>query len=180
MFPVVSLPLYVLVAVAASSPAAQPPTTDVATYISAADVDATVAAAPAGEVSDQQLRHVDAGDGFLGVGVVQRPPKAAGTSLDGIQHHKQGEVYRVISGSGTLVTAKSLVDAKPLDPAGAIVLTLTGPSSIGVIAGGHSQTIGPGDVVIIPAGVVHGFSEITETLTYLVIRIDPEKLVRLK
>lgn len=155
-------------------------TTEVATYISAADVLATVEAAPEGRVSDQQIRHIDAGDGYLGVGVVQRPPKAAGTRLDAIQHHKQGEVYRVISGSGTLVTAKSMVDSEPLDPHGQIVLTLTGPSSTGVIEGGKSQKIGPGDIVIIPADVAHGFSEITETITYLVIRVDPEKLVQLK
>ncbi|HXV65056.1 MAG TPA: cupin domain-containing protein [Vicinamibacteria bacterium] len=179
MLPVL-LPLFVLVTVPVASPAAPQPTTDVATYISAAEVLATIDAAPEGRVSDQQIRHVDAGDGYLGVGVVQRPPKAAGTRLDGIQHHKQGEVYRVVSGSGTLVTAKSLSDAEPLDPQGQIVLTLTGPSSTGVIVGGQSQKIGPGDIVIIPAGVAHGFSEITETITYLVIRIDPEKLVQLK
>ena len=39
---------------------------------------------------------------------------------------------------------------------------------------------GEGDVVIIPAGVAHGFSEITEAITYMVVRVDPEKLVALK
>ncbi len=40
--------------------------------------------------------------------------------------------------------------------------------------------LGEGDVVIIPAGVAHGFSEITEAITYMVVRVDPEKLVALK
>jgi len=35
-------------------------------------------------------------------------------------------------------------------------------------------------VVIIPAGVAHGFSEITEPITYMVIRVDPERMVALK
>lgn len=154
--------------------------TKVATHIGAADVLATIEAAPDGRVSDQQIRHIDAGDGYLGVGVVQRPTKAAGTGLVGIQHHKQSEVYRVVSGSGTLVTSSTMADATPLDPDGQVVLTLTGPSSRGTIEGGQRRKISAGDIVLIPAGVAHGFSEITETITYLVVRIDPEGLVKLK
>ncbi len=148
-----------------------------ATYIPAADVDATVAAAPEGRVSDQQIRMVDAGGHNVGVGVVQRPPT---TTLSAIQHHNQTEVYRVLAGSGTLVTGGVLTDARALDPDGSVVRTLTGPSSVGSIRDGMSQRIGPGDVVIIPAGVAHGFSEIVETITYLVVRVDPEQLVELK
>ena len=47
--------------------------TKVATHISAADVLATIEKAPEGRVSDQQMRHIDAGAGYLGVGIVQRP-----------------------------------------------------------------------------------------------------------
>ena len=78
------------------------------------------------------------------------------------------------------MTSPKLVDPAPLDPAGQVVRTLTGPSSMGMIQGGTSQKIGPGDVIIIPPDVAHGFSEITETITYLVVRIDSEKLVELK
>ena len=153
---------------------------DVATFISAEDVRRTIEAAPEGRVSDQQIRHVDAGDGYLGVGVVQRPVLEATTTVRGIQHHRQGEVYRVVSGSGTLVTSSKLKDAEPLDPDGQVVRTLTGPSSMGIIQGGESRKIAAGDVIVIPPDVAHGFSEITETITYLVVRIDSEKLVELK
>ena len=128
--------------------AARQDSTQVATHISAADVLATIEAAPEGRVSDQQIRHIDAGDGYLGAGVVQRPPKAEGTGIVGIQHHKQSEVYRVVSGSGTLVTSSAMVDSTPLDPDGQVVLTLTGPSSRGTIEGGHSRKISAGDIVI--------------------------------
>ena len=43
-------------------------------HISAADIRATIDGAPAGRVSDQQIRHIDAGGHNVGVGVVQRPP----------------------------------------------------------------------------------------------------------
>jgi len=148
-----------------------------ATYISAADILATIANAPEGRVSDQAIRHIDAGGHNAGVGVVQRPPT---TSLGAIQHHRQTEVYYVVSGRGTLVTGGELSNARELDPEGRTVRTLTGPSAVGGIVGGESQEIGPGDMLIIPAGSPHGFSEITETITYIVVRVDPEQLVELK
>ena len=146
-------------------------------HISSADIRATIDNAPEGRVSDQQIRHLDAGGHNVGVGVVQRPPS---TSLGAIQHHNQTEVYYVVSGRGTLVTGGELSDGRRLDPEGTVVRTLTGPSSVGGIEGGESREIGPGDMVIIPADSPHGFSEITETITYIVVRVDPEQLVELK
>ena len=148
-----------------------------ATHISAADILATIGSAPEGRVSDQQIRHIDAVGHNVGLGVVQRPPSS---SLGAIQHHKQTEVYYVVSGRGTLVTGGELTDGRALDPEGQTVRTLTGPSSVGGIEGGESRDVGPGDMVIIPAGSPHGFSEITETITYIVVRVDPEQLVELK
>ena len=148
-----------------------------ATHISAADILATIGNAPAGRVSDQQIRHIDAGGHNVGVGVVQRPPS---TSLGAIQHHNQTEVYYVVSGRGTLVTGGELSNGRELDPEGNTVCTLTGPSAVGGIDDGESRDVGPGDMVIIPADSPHGFSEITETITYIVVRVDPEQLVELK
>ena len=148
-----------------------------ATYISASDILETIENAPDGRVSDQQIRHIDAGGHNVGVGVVQRPPS---TSLGAIQHHNQTEVYYVVSGRGTLVTGGELANGRALPAEGATVRTLTGPSSVGGIDGGESRDIGPGDMLIIPANSPHGFSEITETITYIVVRVDPEQLVELK
>jgi creatinine amidohydrolase len=148
-----------------------------AVYVASDEIEATIASAPAGRVSDQQVRMIDAGDMNLGVGIVHRPET---TTLSAIQHHKQAEIYRVVRGRGVLVTGPELTGARALDPEGAVVRDLTGPSSMGSIEGGESRTIGPGDVLFIPAGVAHGFSEITEPITYIVYRIDPEKRVTLK
>ncbi len=148
-----------------------------ATHISAADILATIENAPAGRVSDQQIRHIDAGGHNVGVGVVQRPPT---TSLGAIQHHNQTEVYYVVSGRGTMVTGGELTNGRELNPDGAVVRTLTGPSAVGGIEGGASREVGPGDRLIVPAGSPHGFSEIKETITYIVVRVDPDQLVELK
>ena len=152
-----------------------------ATHISRTDVETTLAKAPADRVSDQAIRHVDAEHGYLGLGVLHRPVLASGSPIRAIQHHKQSEMYYVLSGTGTLVTSLDIANSRPLDPNGNTVKLLTGPSSTGVIQeGGQRRLIQPGDIVIIPAGVAHGFSEITEPIQYLVFRIDPEKLVQLK
>jgi len=153
----------------------------VVTIIDAAILDEAAETAPADRVSDQAIRHVESAEGNLGIGVVHRPVIEAGGPINAIQHHRQSEVYRVMSGSGTLVTSASMSDHSPLDPDGYVVTNLTGPSDLGVITEIHnSQLIEAGDIVIIPAGVAHGFSEITAAITYMVVRIDPDKLVALK
>ncbi len=153
----------------------------VATVISSADLEGIAAAAPPDRVSDQPVVHVESAEGRLGVGVVHRPVVKPGGPVQGIQHHKQSEVYRVMSGKGILVTGKAMSESTALDPEGYVVTNLTGPSDTGIIeAIDHSQPIAAGDIVIIPAGVAHGFSEISEPITYMVVRVDPERLVELK
>ena len=153
----------------------------VVTIISSATLDAAKEAAPADRVSDQPIKHVVSAEGNLGIGVVHRPVISAGGPIRAIQHHQQSEVYRVMGGAGTLVTSAGMSDSNPLDSDGYVVTNLTGPSDTGIITDiEHSQLIGEGDVVIIPAGIAHGFSEITEAITYMVVRVDPEKLVALK
>ena len=153
----------------------------VATVISSETLESTKAAAPADRVSDQPVRHVVSAEGNLGIGVVHRPVIEAGGPIRSIQHHKQSEVYRVMAGSGTLVTSRGMSESTALAADGYVVTSLTGPSDTGIITDiENSQLIGEGDIVIIPAGVAHGFSEITEAITYMVVRIDPEQLVKLK
>jgi mannose-6-phosphate isomerase-like protein (cupin superfamily) len=153
----------------------------VATIISAETLEIAEAEAPADRVSDQPLSHVESAEGRLGIGVVHRPVIEAGGPIEAIQHHKQSEVYRVMAGSGTLVTSKTMSEAVVMDADGYVVQKLTGPSDTGIIVEiDNSQLIREGDVVIIPAGVAHGFSEITEAITYMVVRIDPQRLVALK
>ncbi len=149
-----------------------------ATVVTESAIRAVIDAAPEDRVSDVQFRMVDAGGYNVGIGVVQQPASAPGGA---IEHDKQTEIYRVVSGSGTLITGGELVDRRPLPPDGNVVKQLTGPSSFGSgIRGGESRQISAGDMVIIPAGVPHGFSALQTDITYLVVRVDPEQLVELK
>lgn len=42
------------------------------------------------------------------------------------------------------------------------------------------RRIAKGDVVIIPAGTPHWFPEVYEDITYIVVRVDPKRVVTLK
>jgi len=67
-------------------------------------------------------------------------------------HPDTADVWVVTEGSGTLTTGGKLEKGK--------------------IIGGESHTIKPGDVEFIPAGVPHGVSGVTGSITWLNIRFD--------
>ena len=56
---------------------------------------------------------------------------------------------------------------------------MNGPITEGSsIQNGMSRKIGPGDIVIIPPNTLHWFSEIpSDKIVYLVVRIDPHKVL---
>jgi len=48
------------------------------------------------------------------------------------------------------------------------------------IANPQVHHLKPGDVIVIPAGTGHWFTEIPDHITYLMVRIDPDKVVPTK
>ena len=131
--------------------------------------------------TDQQLKVVDIGRYNVGVGVLHRgamgrgAPAAAGVT--GLSHNQVTEVYYIVSGSGTLVTGGGRANPRAELPDSATVKVLVGPSMSGAFQNGQSRKVGPGDVVIIPAGVPHGFSQIEDHIDYLSVRVDPDHVL---
>jgi len=152
-----------------------------ATDVKSADIQATlkrVIASTTGPVSDNPIRTVDAGGHNIGIGLVYRPKGAKGGAAS---HDKVSEVYQVLDGSGTLVTGGAIVNPQKRTSGQEEVTQINGPGVSGTsIEGGVSRRIAKGDMVIIPAGTPHWFSEVQEALTYTVVRIDPSRVVTLK
>jgi mannose-6-phosphate isomerase-like protein (cupin superfamily) len=144
--------------------------------IPASDIAAVVAVES--RIPDRQIRIVDMGSYNLAVGVIHRgaTPMRDGP-VGGIMHSLVTETYVVISGTGTLVTGGTITDPGDLAPTSEVVRILNGPSQSGSTDGGRSRTVAVGDVVIIPAGVFHGFSYIPDHITYLSVRPDPNKVL---
>jgi quercetin dioxygenase-like cupin family protein len=121
---------------------------------------------------DRQIKVADLGTYRLGVGVLQRGPTKPGAPVAAITHSQVTEAFYVISGSGTLVTGTVVDNDRAFPPETEFVRLAVGPSSGGVFKGGDRRPLSPGDVVIVPAGVAHGFDDIADHLTYLSIRPD--------
>lgn len=161
---------------AATQPGATP-----ATFVSAREIKAAVEKTDTGAFSDSPLRVVPIESTYnVGMAVVRRT-KINGRMLpDALIHDDVAEVYQIIEGEGVLVTGGALKSAKPLTAAA--VVAEIGPSSAGQsIVGGTSRRVVPGDIVIIPPHIPHGFVDITTPrIVYTIIRIDPHKVLELR
>jgi hypothetical protein len=151
------------------------PAAGVATDIGKAEL-AALAALSAG---DHQARIVDVGKLNVAVGIVHRTATKdkAGDPVRGIYRDSTTEVYYMISGSGMLTTGGTIVEPTRSPADSQVVKVLNGPSGGGVNRGGHSRMVGPGDMIVIPAGVFHGWSQIADHVTYVSVRPDPDRVL---
>src|SRR5436190_5007171 len=165
-----------------------------ATYITKEQVD-TVNKQPG---TDRTIRVLDIGHENFAVGIIHRgatgqgaaaaggrgpaapaepcgeaasTPPPAGTPT-GLYHESQTEGYYIVSGAGTMVTGGHIVNGRKSAANAEVTTTLNGPSCSGSIMGTDVVTrdVKVGDVIIIPAGVPHGWSTIPDHVDYLSFR----------
>jgi mannose-6-phosphate isomerase-like protein (cupin superfamily) len=92
------------------------------------------------------------------VNIVHRPkPNGA------IAHPGNTELHYIIDGSGTVVTG------------GKIVRKPGAPANSATIEGGEAHKVVKGDVIIVPAGSAHMYSEVNGEITYLEVRFVAPK-----
>jgi mannose-6-phosphate isomerase-like protein (cupin superfamily) len=146
------------------------------TYIPDSEVQAYVKRAMANQLTDQQIRQVDIGKANVGVAVVHRG-RLNNPEANVAEHDLVSEVYHVISGSATLVLGPDLVGKERRPSTITTVRLLNGPgNNAKAIRNGVAYDLKAGDVVIIPAGTGHQFTRIDDHVTYLMIRVDPDKV----
>lgn len=168
-----------------------------ATYITKAQVDAV------NELrgTDRAIKVVNIGHENFAVGIIHRgsapaaplaaggpatPPTGAAAQREpcGVQmetlppggtnsmfyHENQTEGYLITSGSGVLMTGGYVVNGRRgLSP------DLNGPTCSGGVTFGDitKQVVSEGDIIIIPAGVPHGWTDIPDHVDYLSFRPSP-------
>ena len=156
---------------------AQAPPKD-AVAIDASEVQRVVATITAPQ-GDQQIRVVDMGTYNLAVGVLHRgkTTDTPGAPISGLVHAQVTETYYIISGAGTLVTGGSLANPRAFPADNEVVTTLAGPSTAGPIEHGTERPVKAGDVIIIPAGVPHGWTHVPDHVDYLSVRPDIDKVL---
>lgn len=144
-------------------------------YVPNAEIDAYIKRAMANNIIDQQVRAVNVGKSNVDIGVIYRGKLAK--PGDVAEHDFVSEVYHVIEGTATLVLGPELVGKVRRPAEAATVRLLNGPgNSAKSIRNGIAYELKPGDVVIIPAGTGHQFTRIDDHITYLMVRIDPDKV----
>lgn len=145
--------------------AAQAPSSASATVVSAAELDATFKRAIANNTVDTMVKTTPILGGNATVAVLHRV--RAETSA--LIHDHVTEVYQITEGSGTLVTGGTLQDPRESD----LTRVGAGLSHSGTHVGGTPQRVGPKDVIIVPAGMPHRFSQLDGPISYLVYRFEP-------
>ena len=137
------------------------------TVITADEIAATLKASIANNVVDAPVKLTEVPGGHKASVAVLRRTKAETSALI---HNRVTEIYQIVEGAGTIVTGGSLENATATD----LTRVNAGPSQTGTHKGGESRRVGPKDVIIVPAGMPHRFSELDGPIVYLVYRFEPK------
>ena len=147
------------------------------TYIPVDELQAYTKKAIAEKRVDQQVRDVDIGKAHIGIGMVHRGKLDAPAPESVAEHDLVSEVYHIVDGSGTLVLGPDLVGKKRRPATAETVRLFNGPGNNSeAIRNGVTYQLKAGDVVIIPAGTGHQFTKIDDHISYIMVRIDPDKV----
>ena len=158
-----------------------------AVYIPKSELDAYNQRAIEHKLVDQQVRSVDVGKVQVGIGSIYRGKLGQAVGLENTvaeavaEHEQVSEVYYVIEGSATLLTGPDLMDTKPRPSTLKTVREQNGPGfSAASIKNPEVHELKAGDMIIIPAGTGHWFTKIDDHIRYVMVRLDPDKILPLK
>jgi mannose-6-phosphate isomerase-like protein (cupin superfamily) len=136
-----------------------------ATVITREEHEAVLKEQIAKNVVDQPIKASEVLGGKASVAMLHRVKPEASALI----HDHVTETYYIVSGSGTIVTGGSLGGAKPTD----LTRVNAGMSQTGTRIGGEARRVKVGDIIVIPAGMAHSFSELDGPISYLVYRFEP-------
>ncbi len=150
------------------------------THIGAGEIESYVTVGRDTNAVDQQVRSIDIGKTNIQIAVAHRGALAEPRPNSVAMHDLVTEVYYVLSGSGTNRTGPDLVDAQRRPSDNRAVQFLNGPGrNAADIRNAETTELQAGDVFVIPAGTGHQFTKIGDHISYLMVRIDPDKVVPL-
>lgn len=135
------------------------------TFVTAEEHGATLKQSVANNTVDTLVKSADIPGGKASVAVLYRTKPESNALI----HERATEVYQILEGSGTLVTGGHLEGATATD----LTRLGAGPSLSGKRVGGETRRVKPKDIIIVPAGTPHSFSQLDGPISYLVYRFDP-------
>ena len=138
------------------------------TVVTADEIAATLKTSIANNTVDAPIKLAEIPGGHKASVALLRRTKAETSALI---HDYVTEIYQIVEGSGTLVSGGTLMDPKEND----LTRVNAGMSHTGMHHGGESRKVKPKDVIIVPAGMAHRFSELDGPIVYLVYRFEPKR-----
>jgi len=151
------------------------------TYIPLSELQGYTRKAIAENLVDQQVRDIEIGKAHVGIGMVYRKKLDAPAAESVAEHDLVSEVYHIVEGSATLLLGPDITEMKRRPATLETVRLFNGPGNNGsAIRNGVSYQLKAGDVVVIPAGTGHQFTKIDDHISYLMVRIDPDKVTPLR
>ena len=153
----------------------QPPT--LATDITAADVQAVITAPTGG--GDRQMKVVDMGKYNVSVGVLRRGKTTPGAPVGAINHdaRDRGVLHHLGLGDAAHGRDRGRRQAASRRRRDREEWRWA-PSNQGTFRqAAQSRKVGPGDIVIIPPGVYHGFTDVADHVEYVSVRPDPDHVL---
>ncbi len=151
-----------------------------ATHVSAGEIQRYADVGREEKIIDQQVRSIDIGKANVQIAVAYRGKQDGPSPRSVAEHDLVTEVYYVLSGSATNRTGPDLVDKERRPADYRAVRFLNGPGNNATeIRNAQTQELKAGDVFVIPPGTGHQFTRIDDHITYLMVRVDPDKVVPL-
>jgi len=143
------------------------------TFIPKADLEAVMGPTR----GDRPARVVNVSSGAnLGAFILHYPPAKSPMPPASFYHSEISELYYVIRGEGTALLGGELENPAWRPTNTTSFKQVSGPGVAGTLKNYKTQKWGPGDIIIVPAGVPHtiGF-EVTVTNDILRVVIDPKR-----
>ena len=137
-----------------------------AAVVTAETVDGTMQRSIANNTLDTKMVETPVKGGIVRIGVVHRTKPEPRALL----HNQLTEIYQIIQGSGTLFTGGA-----PQEPTPVSDQPNLGPTPSFYVtqgSGGVSRKVKAKDIVIIPAGLPHRFSELDGPIEYVIYRFE--------
>src|SRR5207237_2964828 len=147
------------------------------TFIPKADLEAVMGPTR----GDRPARVVNVSGGAnMGEFILHYPPAKSPMPPSSFYHSEISELYYVIRGEGTALLGGELENPAWRPANTASFKQVSGPGVAGTLKNYKTQKWGPGDIIIVPAGVPHtiGF-EVTVTNDILRVVIDPKRVLNL-
>lgn len=117
---------------------------------------------------DIRLNQTPVRGGLIRVGMIHRTRDESRALI----HEALTEIYQIVEGSGTLITGGEVPERSPVSDPPNLGDT---PSFFATQVGGETRRVGPGDIIVIPAGLPHRLVDLVGPMSYIIFRFEGEQ-----